>query len=76
MARNGLGGGTTWCHSICVFCDPVVTLISIAVTADVNDHLLAPTTAMDDVMALVMYGHKNQSLCLAPNKCEKKSPAE
>jgi hypothetical protein len=71
-----VGSGTTWCHSACVFCDPVVTLIPIAVTEDANDHLLAPTTAMADVMALVMYGHKDQSLCLAPNNCEKKSAAE
>ena len=20
-----VGSGTTWCHSVCVFCDPVVT---------------------------------------------------
>ena len=55
-----------------MFCDPVVTLIPIAVTEDVNDHLLAPTTAMADVTALVMYGHKDQSLCIAPNNCEKR----
>jgi hypothetical protein len=21
-----VGSGTTWCHSVCVFCDPVVAL--------------------------------------------------
>ena len=22
-----VGSGTTWCHSVCLFCDPVVTLL-------------------------------------------------